>query len=77
MADQAPNDIGWKCEVGLLDKASSLQHPVCTLMIQGNVMGEPPLGGLSQILLSLEIALLNQLPFVVKLGGERVPGDIL
>lgn len=62
MEDQGPNEIGSKCEVVLLDNASGIHYPVCSLMIHENVMGDPSIGGLSQILVLLEMALLNQLP---------------
>lgn len=61
MEDQEPNELGSKCEVVLLDNSSGLHYQVCSLMIHENVMGDPSTGGLSEILLSLEMALLNQL----------------
>lgn len=76
MADQETNELGSKFEVGLLDKASRLQQPVCTLTIHRNVLGDLPLGGLSQILVSHEMTLISQLPVVVKLGCKGDPSDI-
>ena len=42
-------------------------------MVYGYVLGNLPLDGLSQILVSLEMAVLNHIPPIVKLGGE---GDL-
>lgn len=70
MANQEPDELGSKREVGLLDKACGIQHQVCTLTIYGYVMGNPPPGVLSHIPFLLEMALLNQFLVVVKLGGE-------
>ena len=36
----------------------------------------PPLGGLSQRWLMKELAIFNNFPLVVELGGERGPGGI-
>lgn len=60
MENQEPYELGSKYEVGLLDKALGLQQLVFTLTFYGNVLGDPPLGCLSQILVLREIALFNQ-----------------
>ena len=69
MVDQKLYEIGCKREVGLFDNTSVIQHPVCALTVYGYVVGYLPLGGLSQILVSLEMTLLNHIPPIVKLGG--------
>ena len=40
------------------------------------MLGHPPLGGLYQRWLTQESAIFNNLPPLVELDGERVPGGI-
>ena len=47
-----------------------------TITIYGNVLSYPPLGGISHHRITLEMALLNQLPPLVKLEGKRILGSI-
>ena len=42
-------------------------------MVYKYVLGNPPLGGLSLILVSLEMSMLNHTPPIIKLGGEGDP----
>ena len=58
------------------DVPLQLGHPVGTLSINVQVQGHPPLGGLSQRWLTQELAIFDNLPPVVKLGGERSPVGI-
>ena len=53
-----------------------MQHPVRTLTINRDVLGNPSLGDLSHIFLALEMALLNKIPPVIKLGSEGGPVGI-
>ena len=76
MTDQYPDELRSKPEVGLLDKSSGLQHPICILTIHENMLGYQPLGGLSHHRITLEVALLYHLPLLVKLGGKGLPGSI-
>lgn len=69
MANQLPDELHSKYEVYLLDKASGLQHPVCTLTIHGIVLGYLHLCGLSHNLISLKMTLLNKFQTIVELGG--------
>lgn len=69
MENQKPDELGVKCEVGLLDNASGVQHPVYALTVYGFVLGNPPLRGLSRILLLLKMALLNNVTPILKLEG--------
>lgn len=47
MTDQDPLEFFLECEVGLLYTIFGLQHQINILAIHGDVLGFPPLGGLS------------------------------
>ena len=71
MADNQLQKLHRESQVSLLDRSLRLGHPVSTLSINGQVQGYPPLGGLSQRWLMKELAIFDNLPALVKLGGER------
>ena len=76
MANNQPQVLRRESEVGLLDGPLWLSHPVGTLSINLQVQGHPPLGGLSQCLLAQELAILHDLPAIVKLGSVGGPRSI-
>ena len=59
VTDQWHDKFGLECMVVLLDDPSRMQHLICTLAINRNMLGYPPLDGLSQPQIMLHIALLN------------------
>ena len=71
VVDNQPPKHHREGQVGLLDGSLRLGHPVNTLSIKRQVQGHLPLGGLSQRWLTQELAIFDNLPSVVKLGGER------
>ena len=76
MADNQPQKLHHESKVGLLDGPLWIDHPVGTLLINGQVQGHPPLGGLSQRWLTQKLAIFDNQPSVVKLGNERGPVSI-
>ena len=76
MADNQPQKLHRESQVGLLDAPLRFSHPVGTLSINKQVQGHPPLGGLSKQWLTQELAIFDNLPLVVELGGERGPVGI-
>ena len=74
--DNQPQKPRREGQVRLLDGSLRLGHPVSTLSINGQVQGHPHLGGLYQGWLTRELAIFDNLPPVVKLGGERGPVGI-
>ena len=76
MADNQPQKLHREGRVSLLDGSLRLGHPISTLSINGQVQGYPPLGGLSQRWLMKELAIFDNLPLVVELGGEMGPVGI-
>lgn len=73
MAEKNPDEVFYKLEVGLLDKAFWDSHPVFSLTIDGYLLGNPPLGGISKISILLKMATHYPVPRVVKLSSERSP----
>ena len=71
MVDIQQQKLHREGQVSLLDGYLRLGHPVNTLSINGQMQGHPPLGGLSRLWLTQELAFFDNLPLVVKLGGER------
>ena len=71
MADNLPQKLRREGQVSLLDSSLLPGHLVSTLSINGQMQGHPPLGGLSQRRLTEELAIFDNLPPVVELGGER------
>ena len=69
MEDEEINKFRRKCEVGFLYKKCGLQPPLCSAMMHTNILADPPLGGVSKILVSLDMVILNQITPVVKLRG--------
>ena len=71
--------LGLKTSVGSM---SDFHHPVSadnihnSQSINRQVKGHPPIGGLSQQWLTQELAIFDNLPLVVELGGERGPVGI-
>ena len=76
MEEKNPDELVCKREVGLLDKASKVHHPVLSLTVYGYLLGNPPLGGLSQISVPLKMVTLDHVHPVVKLWGEGDSPDI-
>ena len=76
MADNQLQKLHRESQVSLLDGSLRLGYPVGTLSINRKVQGHPPLGGLFQRLLTQQLAIFDNLPPIVKLGGKRGPVGI-
>lgn len=68
-----PEELGNKGEVGLLDKISRVQHPFCYITVNGELLSNQPLGGLSMISTPLKVVTLEQIPPIIELWSKGNP----
>ena len=76
VSKQYPKKLGYEVKVSLIDTSLGLQHQIGSLTIDRKVLCNPTLSCISQLWLTLEPAIFNQLPPIVELGDERCPGGI-
>ena len=60
MVDYQPQKLSHEDQVRLVDGSLRLTYPVSSLSINGKVLGNPSLGGLSQLWLTQETSIFNQ-----------------
>ena len=72
MVDEQLEEHNCKGEVELLDKASRVKHLISSLIVNGKLLCNPLLGGLSLISVPLKFATRDQIPPIFKIWRKGI-----